>query len=141
MAKITKEQEIIDILQKMNTNKLVMPDGWSDDRQLGGANISYKTYSNGKDYFNLDITIEDTHYSVMLRSGRIVVEAPLAKQMNATKALEIVKTIYQEATSPESLIEGEASLRANIASAKKDVARRKLELRKLEEELKQIRGN
>lgn len=129
------EQEIVDILNKMGSNKLVMPDGWSDDRQLGTANIAYKTYSGGSTYKNLDFTIDDVSYSVQLRYGRIVLEAPLAKQLNATKLLEIVKTIYQEATSPESLVEGEANLRAKIAKAKSAIRSKRIELQKLEGEL------
>lgn len=129
------EQEIIDILNKMGTNKFVMPSGWSDSRQLGTANISYKTYDGGSEYKNLDFMIEDVNYSVQLRYGSIVLETPLSKPLSAYRLLEIIKTIYQEAISPESIVEGEANLRAKIAEAKKDIYNKKLELKKLNREL------
>ena len=129
------EQEIVDILNKMGTNKFVMPSGWSDDRQLGTANISYKTYDGGGGYKNLDFTIEDVSYSVQLRYGSIVLEAPLSKPLSAYRLLDIIKTIYQEATSPESIVEGEANLRAKIAEAKKAISDKKKTLFKLEGEL------
>ena len=129
------EQEIVDILMKMSTNKIVMPSGWSDDRQLGTADISYKTYDSGSDYKNLDFTIDDNSYSIQLRYGKIVIEEPLTRRLSPVRVLEIINTIYKEATSPESIIEGEANLRAKIAGVKRDISRKKTELYKLEGEL------
>ena len=129
------EQEIVDIFNKMASNKLVMPSSWSDQRQLGTADISYKTYDGGPTYRNLEFTIKGVSYSVGLRNGHIEIQAPLSKPLSANKLLEIIKVIYQDETSPESLVEGEANLRTKIREVRQSINSKKTELKKLEGEL------
>lgn len=132
-----KEQQLLDIIKKWSSNKVAFPDSWSDEKQLETTNLSYKTYDGGARYKNIVITVGGTiKYEIDYRGDTIEVSHPLAFPLTAAKALELVTTIYTEAMSLESMVEGRAKLREDIAKLKADSKTKAKEARKLEETLK-----
>lgn len=128
-----KEQQIVELIKKWASNKVAFPDSWSDDKQLETTNISYKTYSGGSDYKNIVITVGGTiKYEIDYRYGLIEVSHPLAFPLSPAKALELLTTIYTEAMSLESMVEGRAKLRQEIAEKKSKSKELAKEARKLE---------
>lgn len=128
-----KEQQIVELIKKWSSNKVAFPDSWSDDRQLETANISYKTYSGGGEYKNIVITVGGTiKYEIDYRYGLIEVSHPLSFPLSPAKVLELLTAIYTEAMSLESMVEGRAKLRQEIAEKKKKSKELAKEARKLE---------
>ena len=131
-----KEQQLIELIRKWSSNRVAFPDSWSDDKQLETANLSYKTYSGGERYKNIVITVGGTiQYDINYRYDTIEVSHPLAFPLTAAKALELVTTIYTEAMSLESMVEGRAKLREDIAKLKKESITKAKEAKKLEQAL------
>lgn len=133
---MSNKEQIIDILKKMSVVKIIMPDGWSDDKQLNGHNISYKTYNGGSDYMTMEITLNgvDT-YKINYHYGDIIIEEPFDKHLSQSKIVELVKTVYTEAISPEMITEGKVLIREKIAQARKEIKRKKIDINNLLEQL------
>lgn len=136
MSTIKIEKEIADIVKTMSRSKIVMPDGWSDEKQLETAPISYKTYNSGSgNYLEVDLVIDGTEYRLQVIYGKVRIEEPLCKHLTPSRLFEIINTIYTEAISPQSIIEGRANLRSKIAKAKKEISDNKIKLAQLENAL------
>lgn len=123
MNKLQKtEADIVDLITKWYSHKVVFPKGWSDERFLSGAPISYKTYDSGNiSYINIELTIDYEKYDINLRSGTVYINAPITRQLGVVKVLDILTDIYEESTSIKSMVEGQASLREKIANQKKQL--------------------
>lgn len=136
------EKQLLEIIKKWSSNKVAFPDSWSDDKQLETDNISYKTYSGGATYKNIVITVGGTiEYDINVRGDKIEVTHPLSMPLTPAKALELVTTIYKEALSLESMVEGRAKMREEIAEKKKKAKTLAAEARKLEEVLNEEAKN
>lgn len=133
---MSNKECLIDILKKMSVVKNIMPDGWSDDKQLNGHDISYKTYNGGSNYMTIEITLNgvDT-YKIHYYYGEITVEEPFDKHLSQSKIVELLKTVYTESISPEMIAEGKVLIREKIARARKEIKDKQIDINKLLEQL------
>ena len=127
------EKELVDLITRWSSNKIAFPASWSENKQLDSYPISYRTYNGGGEYCNIELTLGGTvEYSINLRYGEIEVVHSLSNPLSAKKALELVKTVYEEAISMESIVEGKASMREEVAKKKKQAKELIKEATKLE---------
>lgn len=126
------EKDIIELVTKWHKVRAVFPDSWSYVKQLSSTSISYRTYNSGSiAYINVEITHDSIDYKIELRSGEVIISAPITKKITAEKALQDLETIYKESTSIESQAEGIASIRKEIADKKQEITRLNKDIKSL----------
>ena len=127
--------EITELVNKWSQVQAVYPLGWSDERFLSSEDISYKTYlaDEGRNAHKaVEVTIRGMKNTLTFWSYGVLLETSMAKPTSPKAILEALNAIYTEVTSIESVVEGKAALRKEIADAKRDVKQKQRKIKEME---------
>ncbi len=130
--------EITELVNKWSQVRAVYPLGWSDERFLSSEDISYKTYlaDGGRNAHKVvEVTIKGTKNTLAFLSDGVLLETSITKPTSPKAILEALNAIYTEVTSIESIVEGKAALRKEIAQAKRDIKAKQRKIKEMEAEL------
>ena len=130
--------EITELVNKWSQVRAVYPLSWSDERFLSSEDISYKTYlaDGGRNAHKVvEVTIKGTKNTLAFLSDGVLLETSIAKPTSPKAILEALNAIYTEVTSIESIVEGKAALRKEIAQAKRDIKAKQRKIKEMEAEL------
>ena len=127
--------EITELVNKWSQVRAVYPLSWSNERFLSSEDISYKTYlaDEGRNAHKVvEVTIKGMKNTLTFWRDGVLLETSMAKPTSPKAILEALNAIYTEVTSIESVVEGKAALRKEIADAKRDVKQKQRRIKEME---------
>lgn len=127
--------EITELVNKWSQVRAVYPLSWSDERFLSSEDISYKTYlaDGGRNAHKVvEVTIKGKKNTLTFWSDGVLLETSIAKPTSPKAILEALNAIYTDVMSIESIVEGKAALRKEIADSKRDIKQKQRRIKEME---------
>jgi hypothetical protein len=136
---MTKQQRIITLIERMEQNTFLLPDGWADTIHMATKDMSYRTYVGTRGigrYMSFEITDGERKIDISIRNSDVLMsQSVFEKRLTADQVLAYIEAIYTEQHSFIDNAEGIKKLRADIKTNKESIKRLQAENVKLEKQI------
>lgn len=137
---MSRERQIIEMIDTMETNTFLFPVGWGDIIQTSNEPWSYRMYnsgSKGKNRYHTFEIYEDAKkvLTIKFSGNNVLIDHSMKRAFTSTQVLEYVQGIWKELHSFGNHAEGMRTLRVELNKVKKEIDTKKLEAEQIQERI------
>lgn len=135
-----KIESIVDLIRKMESNKFLLKDSWSETIPMMTTDYEYRTYvgqRTDKDrYINIELfKLGIQKVEILFRKKEIHISKPIDFKFDINDVFNIVESIFNEVHSFKNHDEGLRLVKSKIIDCKRSIKLEEERLVKLQQEL------